>query len=100
MSINFEKLIKDIKECCDNVYYGKCHKCPYRYMSLYVCRLQYVDTDELEALHKISEFRGNLNSQKSDIDRDFEADLHLIKVKVDELCKNVDDYIKRRSGNE
>lgn len=96
MSINFEKLIKDIKECCNSVACGACDKCPYRYMSLHVCRLQYVDTNELEALHKISEFRGNLNSQKSDIDRDFEADLHTIMEKVDELCKNVDVYIKWR----
>ena len=57
MSIHFEKLVDDIKKCCNDIYCGKCHNCPYRYMSLHVCRLQYIDTDEMEALHKISVFR-------------------------------------------
>lgn len=92
MAIDFEKLVKDIKECCNSIYYGKCDKCPYKHMSLYVCRLQYVDTDEMEALHKISEFRGNLCGQNLVVNRDFEADLHEIKKRIDELCKRVDAY--------
>ena len=95
MSISLEMLAKDIKECCNSIYYGKCHKCPYQYMSLYVCRLQYVDTDEMEALHKISEFRGNLCEQNFIVNRD----LHEIKKRIDELCERVD-VISKGGKNE
>lgn len=61
MAIYFEKLVEDIKKCCRSVYCGKCENCPYRYMSLYVCRLQYIDTEEIEALHDICASRGKLN---------------------------------------
>ena len=96
MSISFEKLVKDIKECCNTIYCGKCHKCPYRYMSLYVCRLQNVDTDELEALSKICEFRGNLCEKNVVVNRNFEADLYEIKKRIDELYERVDVYINGR----
>lgn len=96
MSISLEMLAKDIKECCNSIYYGKCYKCPYEYMSLNVCRLQYVDTDEIEALHKISEFRGNLCERNTVVNRDFEGDLQEIKKRIDELRERVDVYIKGR----
>lgn len=99
MSISLEMLAKDIKECCNSIYYGNCHKCPYRYVSLHVCRLQYVDTDEMEALHKISDFRGNLCEQKVVVNRNFEADLYEIKKRIDELCERVD-VISKGGKNE
>ena len=92
MLIDFEKLVKDIAECCA-LYHGKCHECPYRYVSLYTCRLQYIDTDELELLRKISKSRGNLSAQNSAINRDFERELHVIKKSISELCKYIDVFI-------
>lgn len=96
MSISLEKMAKDIKECCNSIYHGMCHKCPYRYMSLNVCRLQYVDTEEMEALHKISEFRGNLCEKNLVVNRNFEADLYKIKKRIDELYERLDVYLNGR----
>ena len=95
MSISLEMLAKDIKECCHSIY-CKCDKCPYQYMSVNVCRLQYVDTDEMEALHKISESRGNVYEQNTVVNRNFEADLYEIKKRIDELYKRLDVYINGR----